>query len=149
MKASFLLAKSVVPHMQNQGKGSIVFISSIGGFHPIPVSINKMWLNNYGKRETLADMCIQFFLQIRIFRENDIKRNFCRNVYSDFSADIYFFRENDIKRNFCRNVYSDFSTDIDTYLFSVKMTWHTKKEKLLQIGIFRFCYRYLFSVKMT
>ena len=42
VKASFLLAKSVVPHMQNQGKGSIVFISSIGGFHPIPVSIYKM-----------------------------------------------------------------------------------------------------------
>jgi len=37
VKASFLLAKSVVPHMQNQGKGSIVFISSIGGFHPIPM----------------------------------------------------------------------------------------------------------------
>ena len=33
-----------------------------------------MWLNNYGKRETLADIY----------------------VYSDFSADIYFFRENDI-----------------------------------------------------
>ena len=40
VKASFLLAKSVVPHMHKQGKGSIVFISSIGGFHPIPVSNN-------------------------------------------------------------------------------------------------------------
>ena len=38
MKSSFLLAKSVVPHMETQGAGSIVFISSIGGFHPIPVS---------------------------------------------------------------------------------------------------------------
>ena len=38
VKSSFLLAKSVVPHMLKQGAGSIVFISSIGGYHPIPVS---------------------------------------------------------------------------------------------------------------
>ena len=37
VKSSFLLAKSVVPHMLKQGKGSIVFISSIGGYHPIPM----------------------------------------------------------------------------------------------------------------
>jgi len=37
VKSSFLLAKSVVPHMETQGAGSIVFISSIGGFHPIPM----------------------------------------------------------------------------------------------------------------
>lgn len=37
VKASFLLAKSVFPHMKNRGAGSIVFISSIVGFHPIPM----------------------------------------------------------------------------------------------------------------
>jgi len=37
VKSSFLLAKSVVPHMLKQGAGSIVFISSIGGYHPIPM----------------------------------------------------------------------------------------------------------------
>merc|ERR1719411_2292350 len=37
VKSSFLLAKSVVPFMRERGKGSIVFISSIGGFHPIPM----------------------------------------------------------------------------------------------------------------
>jgi len=35
VKAAFLLAKAAVPHMENKGKGSIVFVSSIAGFQPI------------------------------------------------------------------------------------------------------------------
>ena len=47
VKSSFLLAKSVVPHMEAQGAGSIVFISSIGGFHPIPVSDFLNYFKDY------------------------------------------------------------------------------------------------------
>ena len=42
VKASFLLAKLVAPHMMKKEAGSIVFISSIGGFHPIPVRQKKI-----------------------------------------------------------------------------------------------------------
>ena len=38
VKASFFLAKDIAPHIAQQEGGSITFISSIGGFHPIPVS---------------------------------------------------------------------------------------------------------------
>lgn len=34
VKASFFLAKEAIPHMEKRGKGSIIFISSIGGYLP-------------------------------------------------------------------------------------------------------------------
>lgn len=37
VKSSFLLAKQVVPEMSKRKNGSIVFISSIGGLHPMPM----------------------------------------------------------------------------------------------------------------
>lgn len=37
VKSSFLLCKEAVPLMQKRGAGSVVFISSIAGFSPIPV----------------------------------------------------------------------------------------------------------------
>jgi len=37
VKAAFFLAKEVAPHIAAQDGGSIVFISSIGGLHPIPM----------------------------------------------------------------------------------------------------------------
>ena len=40
VKAAFFLAKEVAPHIAAQDGGSIVFISSIGGLHPIPVKIS-------------------------------------------------------------------------------------------------------------
>lgn len=37
VKSSFLLCKEAVPLMRKRGAGSVVFISSIAGFSPIPV----------------------------------------------------------------------------------------------------------------
>jgi dehydrogenase/reductase SDR family member 4 len=37
VKAAFLLAKAVVPHMEEKGQGSIIFVSSIAGFQPFSV----------------------------------------------------------------------------------------------------------------
>lgn len=34
VKSSFFLAKEAVPHMEKRGKGSIIFVSSIGGYIP-------------------------------------------------------------------------------------------------------------------
>ncbi len=38
VKSSFLLTKSVVPHLRKRGGGSVVFVASIAGFQPMPVS---------------------------------------------------------------------------------------------------------------
>lgn len=37
VKAAFLLAKEVLPHLRQRGGGSIVFVSSIAGFQPFDV----------------------------------------------------------------------------------------------------------------
>ncbi|KAF6032929.1 DHRS2 [Bugula neritina] len=37
VKAGFMLAKEILPHMRKRGGGSIVFVSSIGGYNPFPV----------------------------------------------------------------------------------------------------------------
>ena len=37
VKCAFLLTKSVVPHIIKRGGGSIVYITSIGGYSPVPV----------------------------------------------------------------------------------------------------------------
>lgn len=36
VKASFLITKLVVPHMVKRGGGNVVFVSSVGGYQPIP-----------------------------------------------------------------------------------------------------------------
>lgn len=38
VKASWLLAKEVVPHLKKQPKSSITFVSSIAGINPFPVN---------------------------------------------------------------------------------------------------------------
>lgn len=55
LKSSFLLTKAVVPCMQSRGGGSIVFISSIAGLHPlkvinIPSSMYVLTVNFLGFR---------------------------------------------------------------------------------------------------
>lgn len=37
VKASWLLAKEAVPHLQKQSSGSIIFMSSYAGLNPFPV----------------------------------------------------------------------------------------------------------------
>ena len=39
VKASFFLAKESIPHMEKRGKGSIIFVSSIGGYQLNPAVI--------------------------------------------------------------------------------------------------------------
>ncbi|XP_028846007.1 dehydrogenase/reductase SDR family member 4 [Denticeps clupeoides] len=45
VKASFLLTKLIVPHMEKRGGGSVVFVSSIAGYQPMqalgPYSVSK------------------------------------------------------------------------------------------------------------
>lgn len=56
VKTSFLLFQACVPLMQARGGGSAVFVSSIGGFHPIPMlgpySVSKTAL--FGLTSALA-----------------------------------------------------------------------------------------------
>lgn len=41
VKAAFLLARDAVPLMQKRGGGSIVFVSSVAGYRPMPVKLLK------------------------------------------------------------------------------------------------------------
>ncbi|XP_056882916.1 dehydrogenase/reductase SDR family member 4-like isoform X1 [Takifugu flavidus] len=40
VKSAFLLTKLVVPHMEKRGGGNIVFVSSVGAYQPMQVSVN-------------------------------------------------------------------------------------------------------------
>lgn len=39
VKSAFLLTKEIVPHLISRGGGSIVYVSSIAGVNPMPVSL--------------------------------------------------------------------------------------------------------------
>ena len=51
VKAAFLLAQTVVPHMEKRGGGSILLVSSIAGFQPFSVIFSRKYFctlnNNY------------------------------------------------------------------------------------------------------
>lgn len=50
-----MLAKEAVPHLEKQGSGKIVFISSIAGFQPFPVSIEY---TRYTETKALTDVLL-------------------------------------------------------------------------------------------
>ncbi|EDO33036.1 predicted protein [Nematostella vectensis] len=82
VKASFLLSKDVIPHMEKRGGGNIVYISSIGGYQPLQglgaYSISKTTL--LGLTKALADECADIGIRVNCVAPGVIKTRFSAAV---------------------------------------------------------------------
>jgi len=84
VKSSFFLAKSCVNHMKEKG-GSIVFVSSIAGFHPLPglgaYSVSKTAL--LGLTKALSVECAPMNIRVNCVAPGIIKTNFSAALWSN------------------------------------------------------------------
>lgn len=82
VKASFLLAKEVKPYIQKRGGGSIVFISSIGGYIPNTVlgaySVSKTTL--FGLTKAAALECVKDNIRVNCVAPGVVKTRFASAV---------------------------------------------------------------------
>jgi dehydrogenase/reductase SDR family protein 4 len=78
VKASFFLAKEVVPHIEKRGGGSVVFVSSIAGFqaNPIlgPYSVSKTAL--LGLVKAMAPQCAGMGIRVNGLAPGIVKTTF-------------------------------------------------------------------------
>ncbi|XP_031564743.1 dehydrogenase/reductase SDR family member 4-like [Actinia tenebrosa] len=85
VKSSFLLAKEMVPHMEKRGGGSIVFISSIGGYHPLQglgaYCVSKTAL--FGLTKVLATECADFGVRVNCVAPGIIKTRFSAALWKN------------------------------------------------------------------
>ncbi|XP_065065246.1 dehydrogenase/reductase SDR family member 4-like [Rhopilema esculentum] len=83
VKSSFFLAKSCIEHMQKKG-GSIVFISSIAGFLPMPglgaYSVSKTAL--FGLTKALSVECAPMNIRVNCVSPGVIKTKFSSALWS-------------------------------------------------------------------
>lgn len=56
VKSAFLLTKEIVPHLISRGGGSIVYVSSIAGVNPMPVSLLILYYKS--KEYTKVSCCL-------------------------------------------------------------------------------------------
>lgn len=82
VKASYLLAKEVKPFLQKRGGGSIVFISSIGGFQPFNLlgaySVSKTAL--FGLTKAAAMDCVNDKIRVNCVAPGVIETKFSSAV---------------------------------------------------------------------
>ncbi|XP_073431509.1 dehydrogenase/reductase SDR family member 4-like isoform X3 [Dendrobates tinctorius] len=87
IKATFLLVKLVVPKMQERGGGSIVIVSSIGGFIPFPTlgpySVSKTAL--LGLTKALAPELTQLNIRVNCLAPGLIRTKFSSILWKDES----------------------------------------------------------------
>ncbi|XP_032228357.2 dehydrogenase/reductase SDR family member 4 [Nematostella vectensis] len=85
VKASFLLSKDVIPHMEKRGGGNIVYISSIGGYQPLQglgaYSISKTTL--LGLTKALADECADIGIRVNCVAPGVIKTRFSAALWKN------------------------------------------------------------------
>ncbi|XP_014343859.2 dehydrogenase/reductase SDR family member 4-like [Latimeria chalumnae] len=85
IKAAFLLVKQVVPHMEKQGGGSIVIVSSASGYRPIPAlgpySISKTAL--LGLTKALVPELSPRNIRVNCLAPGLIQTNFTSFLWSD------------------------------------------------------------------
>ncbi|XP_043540312.1 dehydrogenase/reductase SDR family member 4-like [Chiloscyllium plagiosum] len=88
VKAAFLLAKLVVPHMEQRGGGSIVLVSSAAGYQPIanigPYSVSKTAL--LGLTKVLATELAPANIRVNCLAPGIIKTKFSSVLWSDDSS---------------------------------------------------------------
>jgi len=85
VKASFFLCKEAVPLMEKRGGGSIVIVSSIGGYNPFPLiapySISKTAL--FGLVKGLVPQCAGKNIRVNAIAPGIIKTKFSEALWRD------------------------------------------------------------------
>ncbi|XP_078608711.1 dehydrogenase/reductase SDR family member 4-like isoform X1 [Branchiostoma floridae x Branchiostoma japonicum] len=85
VKAAFFLAKDAVPHMEKRGAGSVVFVSSIGGYVPFellgPYSVSKTAL--LGLVKAMAPQCGRLNIRVNGIAPGIIKTRFSEAIWKN------------------------------------------------------------------
>ncbi|XP_064478476.1 dehydrogenase/reductase SDR family member 4-like [Ornithodoros turicata] len=85
VKSAFLLTKEVVPHIQKRGGGSIVYVSSIAGFQPMPLlgaySVSKTAL--LGLTRAVADQVASLNIRVNCIAPGIIKTKFSEALWKE------------------------------------------------------------------
>uniref|UniRef100_A0A8C4SNK6 Dehydrogenase/reductase (SDR family) member 4 n=1 Tax=Erpetoichthys calabaricus TaxID=27687 RepID=A0A8C4SNK6_ERPCA len=100
VKATFLLTKLVVPHMEKRGGGSVVIVSSIAGFQPFqflgPYSVSKTAL--LGLTKALAPELAPLNIRVNCVAPGLIKTNFSAALWKDENVKEEFLKNVSMKR---------------------------------------------------
>ncbi|XP_026072257.1 dehydrogenase/reductase SDR family member 4-like [Carassius auratus] len=100
VKASFLLTKQVVPHMEKRGGGSVVIVSSVAGYQPMqglgPYSVSKTAL--LGLTKALAPDLAHSNIRINCVAPGIIKTRFSAALWENESVLKDVLKQTSIKR---------------------------------------------------
>ncbi|KAK7176715.1 hypothetical protein R3I93_000831 [Phoxinus phoxinus] len=100
VKASFLLVKQVVPHMEKRGGGSVVIVSSVAGYQPMqglgPYSVSKTAL--LGLTRALAPDLAQSNIRVNCVAPGVIKTRFSAALWENEGVLEEFLKQTSIKR---------------------------------------------------
>uniref|UniRef100_A0A3P9H899 Dehydrogenase/reductase (SDR family) member 4 n=1 Tax=Oryzias latipes TaxID=8090 RepID=A0A3P9H899_ORYLA len=100
VKASFLLTKLVVPHMEKRGGGNIVFVSSVAGYQPMqalgPYSVSKTAL--LGLTRALAPELAHSNIRVNCVAPGIIKTRFSSALWQNEDLLEEFKKQLSIKR---------------------------------------------------
>ncbi len=100
VKAAFFLAKDFISHMKNKSNASIVFVSSIAGFHPLPglgaYSVSKTAL--LGLTNALSMECARNNIRVNCVAPGIIKTNFSTALWSNESIRNQALQQIPLKR---------------------------------------------------
>ncbi|XP_069113461.1 dehydrogenase/reductase SDR family member 4-like [Argopecten irradians] len=85
VKTTFLLCKAIVPHMQKRGGGSIILVSSTGGYEPSavlgPYSVSKTAV--LGLKKALANQLSSMNIRVNCLAPGLIKTRFSEAIWQD------------------------------------------------------------------
>uniref|UniRef100_A0A8B9JNA0 Dehydrogenase/reductase SDR family member 4-like n=1 Tax=Astyanax mexicanus TaxID=7994 RepID=A0A8B9JNA0_ASTMX len=100
VKASFLLTKQVVPHMEKRGGGSVLFVSSVAGYQPMPAlgpySVSKTAL--LGLTRALAPELAHSNIRVNCVAPGIIKTRFSSALWQSEDVTNEFMKQLCIKR---------------------------------------------------
>lgn len=100
VKATFLMTKLVVPHIEKRGGGSVVFVSSVAGYQPMPAlgpySVSKTAL--LGLTRALAPELAQSNIRVNCVAPGVIKTQFSSALWQNKDVMEEFMKQLSIKR---------------------------------------------------
>lgn len=100
VKASFLMTKLVVPHMEKRGGGNIVFVSSVAGYQPMPAlgpySVSKTAL--LGLTRVLAPELAPSNIRVNCVAPGVIKTRFSSALWQNEDIMDEFKKQMSMKR---------------------------------------------------